>query len=259
MAKKINFLLLRGLLRESRHWYEFPDELAKRIPNSNVTCLDLPGIGSEKTNQSGWSIQAIMEDLRLRWLEKKAQLELGSDESSSNVLFALSLGAMVAMEWAHYYPEDWQHLFLVNSSASNLSLPNKRIKPSAIAELIKSSLIQSDELREQTVLKLCTENSSDEKIEKYSKIASEVPSDRKHLRSLAVRQLGAASRFFVKQIDEDVKLHFLVSRKDSLTDPSCSYKLAQYFSSDVLVNEKAGHDLCFDDTKWVLDRIEETL
>lgn len=39
------WVLLRGLVREQRHWEQFPALLATQLPGDRVLCLDLAGNG----------------------------------------------------------------------------------------------------------------------------------------------------------------------------------------------------------------------
>ena len=40
------WVLLRGLMREARHWGEFPHQLQKVIGDDDIVCLDFPGNGA---------------------------------------------------------------------------------------------------------------------------------------------------------------------------------------------------------------------
>mgnify|MGYP003949335389 CR=1 FL=1 len=44
----MNWLFLRGLTREQRHWGPFRDVFARDYPGAKVHCLDLPGTGTER-------------------------------------------------------------------------------------------------------------------------------------------------------------------------------------------------------------------
>ena len=60
----MNWLLLRGLAREQRHWGRFPALLSAKLPGDRVFCLDLPGTGTEHRRKSPASIAAIPVGLR---------------------------------------------------------------------------------------------------------------------------------------------------------------------------------------------------
>ena len=65
----MNWLLLRGLARDKRHWGDFGSLFERRVQDSNVFMLDLPGMGTERHRDSPLSISGITDDLRHRWLQ----------------------------------------------------------------------------------------------------------------------------------------------------------------------------------------------
>ena len=68
-----NWLLLRGLVREQRHWGTFPALLAEGT-RSRVLTLDLPGVGTERGRKSPTTIPGIVDDIRARFLALRAVL-----------------------------------------------------------------------------------------------------------------------------------------------------------------------------------------
>ena len=66
MAPHPHWLLLRGLVRERRHWGDFPAELAAHT-GAEVLALDLPGVGTERDRPSPTRIPEIVDDLRARF------------------------------------------------------------------------------------------------------------------------------------------------------------------------------------------------
>ena len=89
----MNWLLLRGLAREQRHWGRFPDALRSQLPDDQVFCLDLPGTGTEHQRKSPLEIAGIARDVRARFAGLRAQ------HPGPWRLLAVSLGGMVAMQW----------------------------------------------------------------------------------------------------------------------------------------------------------------
>jgi hypothetical protein len=59
-----NWLLLRGLARESAHWGDFIPLLEAIFPDANVTMLDLPGTGRFHKEVSPRTIKAITDAVR---------------------------------------------------------------------------------------------------------------------------------------------------------------------------------------------------
>ncbi|HEY8086659.1 MAG TPA: alpha/beta hydrolase, partial [Polyangiaceae bacterium] len=111
----MNWLFLRGLSREQRHWGSFPALFKRVVPASGaptrVWCLDLPGTGTEHERPSPRTIEGIMEDLRARWVA------LREAEPAPWGLLAMSLGGMVAMAWCDAHPGDFARLVLASTSA----------------------------------------------------------------------------------------------------------------------------------------------
>ncbi|HEY5138312.1 MAG TPA: alpha/beta hydrolase, partial [Methylococcales bacterium] len=56
-----NWLLLRGLARESAHWGDFIPLLQSAFPDASVTMVDLPGTGRFYKEASPRSIKAITD------------------------------------------------------------------------------------------------------------------------------------------------------------------------------------------------------
>ena len=59
-----NWILLRGLARESAHWGAFVPLLQSTFPDAHVTLLDLPGTGRFHQETSPRSIKAITDRVR---------------------------------------------------------------------------------------------------------------------------------------------------------------------------------------------------
>ena len=94
----MNWIFLRGLGRQSGHWFRFRELLekerrARRSPfHGSLLFPDLPGTGLENHRASPATIQEITDDLRSRTV---ATLPPGQP----HCLFAISLGGMVALDW----------------------------------------------------------------------------------------------------------------------------------------------------------------
>ena len=116
-----NWILLRGLARESAHWGAFVPLLQSTFPDAQVTLLDLPGTGCFYQETSQGTIKAITDRLR------HYALENGFIQQPATIL-ALSLGAMVAWEWMRSYPEDICGATLMNTSFADLSPFYQRLR-----------------------------------------------------------------------------------------------------------------------------------
>ena len=96
-----------GLGREAGHWNGFPKEL--QAFGHETESLDLPGAGTEYRRESPLTIHENVEDLRSR---RQSVGAVG--------VIAISLGGMVALDWAARYPEEISRLVVINSSVSGL-------------------------------------------------------------------------------------------------------------------------------------------
>lgn len=102
------WILLRGLMRETRHWGEFPQVLATYLPTAEIVMLDLPGNGSLHLRRSPDYVHDMVEACR-------GQLQERGIAPPYNLL-ALSLGAMVACDWATRHPDEIEKAVLINTS-----------------------------------------------------------------------------------------------------------------------------------------------
>ena len=236
------WLLLRGLAREQRHWGEFPRIFQSASGAESVLCLDLPGTGTEHGRSSPGTIRGIMEDVRGRWIRAR-----GQDVDGWGVV-AISLGGMVAQEWARRYPGEFDAAVLINSSTADGCRPWQRIRPVAFVGGVKA-LLDSDRVnRERIVLRWTTRLIQDREAvaRAWAAFANERPPDR----ISALSQLLAAARFVApRSLDCPVLVVFSLS--DEFTDPSCSRVIARRLGASWAAHPRAGHDLPLDDPEWL--------
>ena len=238
----MNWLFLRGLTRERRHWGRFPAVFESANKGARVHCLDLPGSGTELLRDSPVSIHGIAEDVRVRWSELKKTFE------GPWSCLAISLGGMVALDWAATHPGDFERAVVLCSSAANLSLPWERLNPFVIKGLLEAGLVRESFARERRILEMCTALQTDP-----DRVAGEwasISSDSGRLRMTFIRQIAAATRFFAPARLSCPAL-FLTSMNDRFTHPSCSFRLAKRYGAALRCHEKAGHELALDAPEWV--------
>ena len=245
-----HWLFLRGLVRESRHWHTFPEHFQKKFPSSQIHFLDLPGIGQESHRSSPTSIADIAEDLKERWNN------LRQANSGRWGLFSISLGSMVALEWTSRYPENFAAQVIINTSASNLSPPWKRLKPGVMPLLLKAAAQKSPAIKENIILEATTRLVKDK--EAVAQIWGEFSLPPAKMRVLVRQQLQAALRFKCPA-HMSVPTLALISKSDALTDYRCSLEIAKRIMCNVDLNPESGHDLPLDVPDWTCEKVAEWL
>lgn len=246
--EKLNWILVRGLARETRHWADFPSKLKDRYPESIIEVLELPGVGKKAHLKSETSIEGFVKSLRSEFLYLKEQ------NPGKWGLIAVSLGGMVGLGWQQYFPEDFNCLITINSSAGNLSLPWERLSGEAIQKIAKLFFKNDLYEREKVILELTTNltDINDDLVKKWVSFSEEKPLTRE----VFLKQIFAASRFQVpKQIN--LPYQIILAEGDRLTKPACSKKLADHFSLPYYSHASAGHDLPLDDPDWLVDSIDQ--
>lgn len=243
------WVLLRGLTREAGHWGPLPALLAERLPGTRILTIDLPGAGERHAMRSPTSIRATMDDCR-------AQLQaLGVTRCH---LLAMSLGAMVAVEWAHRHPQEIASAVLVNTSLRPFSAWHQRLRPRHYPALIGVLWPGRDaHTREAVVLRL-TSRRRFTAAQRIAVIDAWVALRERHPVSMtnALRQLLAAARYRAPAQAPNVPLRVLVGAGDGLVDPGCSRRLAQAWQLPIAEHPTAGHDLALDDPDWVATQVE---
>jgi pimeloyl-ACP methyl ester carboxylesterase len=242
----VNWLLLRGLSREQRHWGRFPERFEREVPGARVHCLDLPGTGTEHRRASPTTIAEIAEDLRARWLALRA----GSEGSWG--LLGMSLGGMVAMAWCAAHPEDFSRVVLASTSAGDLSGPLTRFDPRILPGAIRALVERDPARREARILSFTTRILPDR-----DEVAAEwarYQEDRPVARSNVLRQVRAGAAFRAPRRLE-VPALILAGGRDSLAHPSCSRLLASHLGAPLAIHPDAGHELALDAPGWLTERI----
>jgi len=249
MLCRVNWLLLRGLTRETRHWGTFPETLAAHLPAAKVQCLDLPGVGRERGQPAPFTIAATTEDVRQRWLMLAAA---GGSPAREWGVLGMSLGGMVALDWVSRHPRDFQRAVLVNTSAGRSCPPLCRLRPHSLRALVPIVLARTPMAREAGVLSLISARSENReaRVAEWAAIAEDAPVTARVL----ARQLLAAARFRGPPT-LGVKVLFLASQGDRLVNARCSERLARQYHASLSLHPSAGHDLALDDPGWVGERV----
>ncbi|MBC3881616.1 alpha/beta hydrolase [Undibacterium sp. LX40W] len=243
------WVLLRGLMRESRHWGDFPHQLQRVIGESDIVCIDFPGNGPLNAQHSLTSVPEMAEHCR-------QQLQAKGCTGPYHVL-AISLGAMVAVAWADAHPDDIKSMTLINTSLAPYNPFYQRLRPQNYPQLLRTLLFGNRRKREALILKLTsnltTKAAAPSIVDEWVHYAREFPIARANI----LRQLRAASQFRAPDHAPSTQVLMLASKQDHLVSVKCSQEIAEKWEVELQVHEHAGHDLPLDDSAWVIKMIQE--
>ncbi len=242
------FVLIRGLLRDARHWGNFKQLLQQRFPNTPVLALDLPGNGALNQQTSSDNISDMTESLREQ-IRNRRNLRL----------IAISMGGMIAIDWITRYPNEVQSAVLINSSLRNLSPFYHRLHWKAYSRLTKIILFAVLHTKpdfEADILALTSNHHSQDiaLLKRWQQWQQQNPVSHTN----AINQCLAAAKF-----SNTFQLHRPVlvvsSKMDRLVDCRCSAKLAKVLDVPHFQHQTAGHDLPLDAPEWLVKQIEQQL
>ena len=242
-----SWVLLRGLMREQRHWGGFPAELAQALPGAAIVTPDLPGNGQRHAMRSATTVAQMVEfcraDLRARGVPAPWSL------------LALSLGGMVAVEWASRYPDEIERCVLINTSMRPYSRFHQRLRWQNYPAILKLLAQGGVENQERLILRLTSRRG--DTAQRAALLAQWLDYQREYpvTRANALRQLWSAARFRAPAQRPAVPTLILSSAGDQLVDPRCSANLARAWQAPHAVHPDAGHDLPLDDGAWVAAQV----
>jgi pimeloyl-ACP methyl ester carboxylesterase len=248
----VTWVMLRGLTREARHWGEMTLFLAQQLDQGDhgaghqVTTLDLPGNGVAAGQASPASVRGMVE---------AARQQLSADGiKPPYALVAMSLGGMVATDWAQRYPEEVARLVLINTSMRPYSRWMERLRPASWPHVALLALLwRSPQPAERIVHRLtCNRDASREAdLAAWMAIRQSAPVSAIN----ALRQLIAAACFRSASTPPRCPVLVLSSTADRLVDARCSAALAAAWLAPHYRHPWAGHDLPHDDAPWVAQRV----
>ena len=246
-TKGPRWFFLRGLTREAAHWGSFLESFRDRFSPVTLQCIDLPGCGEHFRLQSPLTVGQIAEAVRK---------EASSTAAEGNFIFAISLGAMVAVEWASRYPDDVSGIVLVSPSLGRGSPLHHRLSLMAIPYLASALLVSDIERRERLILEITSQREWDDSV-----LEELVTIQQRHpvRRETALRQLLAAARYRGPQSRPRPPILVLNSLGDRLVNPACGRYLHQAWGVPLKTHPVAGHDIPLDDPRWVVDFVHEWL
>jgi pimeloyl-ACP methyl ester carboxylesterase len=252
LSNAITWVMLRGLTREARHWGDMKLFLAQQLDLGDqraahqVLMLDLPGNGVAAGQTSPASVRGMVD---------AARKQLAADGiKPPYALVAMSLGGMVATDWAQRHPEEVTRLVLINTSMRPYSRWMERLRPASWPHVALLALLwRSAQPAERIIHRLtCNRDASRESdLTAWMAIRQNAPVSAVN----ALRQLIAAARFRSAPTPPRCPVLVLSSTADRLVDARCSAALAAAWLAPHYRHPWAGHDLPHDDAPWVAQRV----
>lgn len=249
--KRINIVLLRGLGRESAHWGDFPSALKSALDTyfrATVECIDLMGTGEFYQQAASSNLSDLTDHARL---ETKTRFDNISFENDALYLIGISMGAMVALDWAQR-DSNIKGVVLINSSLGQhplfwrLRLP---VWPKALLALLAPM-----QWRERIMLNIVSNKTHGKSndLRHWQDIQKRHPVTRRNI----IAMLLAAAHFKPSSFCHGSGL-IVASKRDRLVSYQCSHAIAKRFQWPLLEHPTAGHDLPLDDGTWLIERICE--
>jgi len=167
------WVLLRGLMREQRHWGNFLPQFEQAFPEQTVVCLDFAGNGTLHLSPSACSVHAMLDDVR-------SQLQQLGHLPPYRIL-SLSLGGMVTLEWARCYPAELEFCVVMNTSVAPYNRFYQRLRAGNYLSLLDLLFERSTFRREQIILRITSnlQHHNPDLLEQWSAYADQYTITRK--------------------------------------------------------------------------------
>lgn len=245
-----HWVLLRGLMREQRHWGAFPATLARALPGAAILTPDLPGNGTRHGQDSATRVADMVEACR--------QQLSAQGVAAPYHLLALSLGGMVAVEWAHRYPQEIARCVLINTSMRPYSPFYRRLRWQNYAALLRQLCLGDARSQEALILRLTSRRHGSGNaalVDSWLAFQQQYPVSRRNI----LRQLLSAARYRAPASRPAMPVLVMAGAQDQLVDHRCSQQLARAWQADCLIHGEAGHDLPLDEGAWVAQSVARWL
>lgn len=248
------WILLRGLTRERAHWGSFAQAFERAVPGAPVVALDLPGNGQRHREQSPAAVRGMVECCRAELAAQGLRPPFG--------MLAMSLGAMVAVEWARVAPGELARCVLVNTSLRPFSPFYERLRPASYPAVLRCALPwTTPQAIERAVLQMTSNlvRARGPVVDEWVEVRKRRPVSTLN----ALRQLLAAARYTAPlaaprgEAPVSARFLLLASQNDRLVSSKCSQAIAQAWQVPVHWHPLAGHDLPLDDPQWVIAQVAE--
>lgn len=243
----MHLVLLRGLAREAGHWLAFPAQLQTALgADWKIHLLDFPGCGAHYLQPALGSVAAMTDYAR-------AQLGLSALDQPVYVL-GISMGGMVALDWAQRFPDELSGIIMINSSAGDQPI-HWRLRPRAWPVMLAAVLLPAW-LRERMVLRQVSNRHElyPVYLREWLRLQRAHPVSRRTL----IKMLSAAARFRPQNGCKVMGL-VLASYADRLVSVRASENLAGRYGLRLELHPHAGHDLSLDAPDWLVAQLQQWL
>lgn len=246
----MTWILLRGLTREAGHWGDFLTKMNSAFGGERVIAIDLPGAGRLYAEKSPGSVAAIARHCRD---QVERAFTIGQFPAPPYRLLGLSMGGMVAIEWARQVPGDIDTVVAINTSIGGYCPVTQRLRLPTLPTLLRLLVSSNAQQQEAAIFDLtaCQRSHRDAVIATWVPLRVRHPVSRRN----ALRQLWAAASYRPTHPPAGPRWLLLSSRGDRLVSSDCSRALARAWQYDWKEHPWAGHDLPLDDGDWVIDTI----
>jgi pimeloyl-ACP methyl ester carboxylesterase len=166
----------------------------------------------------------------------------------------MSLGAMVAAQWALQQPQAVRELVLINTSMRPFNPFWQRLRPASLLCLVKLALRRATpQAREREILRLTSNHARHDVLQAWCDERVQHPVSGRN----ALRQLLAAARYRAPAQGPRVPTLVLAGEQDRLVGVQCSEVLAKQWRTALQRHPTAGHDLSLDAGPWVAATIRQ--
>lgn len=242
----MNIILLRGLVREKKHWGSFVTELQAAFPKANIITPEIQGVGEFVDLTSPSNFIDMVKFMRSNILKEI--------EGQDNYLIAMSLGGMLARQWVEIFPNDFKQITLVNTSFKGINSLFNRLRPKSIISFFKIFLTPSVQAREKAIVQMVSNNNTNH--EAIINTWIEIQNKRPVKRQSFINQIKAALSFSPQLTwPKEIPLMILCGQKDRLCNYKSSLELHSKWGGEIHIHPTAGHDLPIDASEWMIEKI----
>ena len=241
----MQIVLLRGLAREAGHWLNFPAQIQRAMgKNCRIHLIDFPGCGKFYQQPALRSISAMVDHARFEYQHTAAQA------TEPLVIIGISMGGMVALDWAQRFPGEISQLILINTSIGDQPLA-WRLRWKVWPRILLALLLPQKQ-REALVLR--SVSNCPNRYEQHLPQWLEIQKQRPITRAAVITMLRAAALFRPQPHCTTSGL-VLASQNDQMVSVKASEDIAKRFGWPITLHSTAGHDLPLDDGQWTAKQI----